>query len=149
MRGRYPKDPEIRQRRNRASTRATLSAVPDDEPRRRAPSLPTEPKGREWHAETRRWWRNQWASPMASQYLDSDVDGLRRIAVLMNDFWHRPKLSTFEAINRALAMFGQTPMDRKRLEWQIEQTERAANRMPPQRPSPAESDPLAPLRAIK
>lgn len=130
MRGRYPKAPELRQRRNKATTRATLEAVTEEEQRRRAPSLPPEPKGREWHPEVRRWWRNLWASPMASQYLDTDIDKLRKIAVLHNDFWYRPKITTFEAINRAEAMFGLTPMDRKRLEWQIEQVEQATKRRP-------------------
>lgn len=69
---------------------------------------------------TRRWWRNLWDSPMASQYLDTDVDALCRLAVVVDDFWYRPKLVAFEAINRAQAAFGLTPLDRRRLEWRIE-----------------------------
>lgn len=146
MRGRYPKEPELRQRRNKATSRAILSAVPDmDEPRKRAPILPV---GTDWHAMTRRWWKKVFASPMATEYLDADVEALLRLAVVVNDFWKRPKLATFEAINRAQAMFGLTPMDRKRLEWQIEQTKNARKGHKPERPATPEGDARNVLRAL-
>jgi hypothetical protein len=48
------------------------------------PELPAE---RDWHTLTARWWADVWASPMAGEYLDADVHGLFRLALLVDDYW--------------------------------------------------------------
>jgi hypothetical protein len=79
MPGPPPKPAATRRRRNRASTARELAAVSAVE----APGLPAE---RDWHRLMVRWWADVWASPMASEYLDADVHGLFRLAVLVDDY---------------------------------------------------------------
>lgn len=123
MPGPLPKDPRIRQRTNKASTRTTLEATAPQ--RGRAPQLP---RGRDWRTETRRWWRSVWHSPMAAEYLDADVHGLFRLAVLVDEFWTEPTPKLAGEIRLQQQAFGLTPLDRRRLEWSIEQVEGASSR---------------------
>ena len=60
MRGRYPKPPGTRQRRNRAAGPRTLST---DGPTIKVPSLPQREDG--WSDMTTAFWLDLWASPMA------------------------------------------------------------------------------------
>jgi hypothetical protein len=114
------KDPSVRARANKASTRATLSGDHDIE----APPLP---EGFAWHSMTQRWWSGIWSSPMAPEYAEMDIHGLFRVAMLMNDFWladtpkQRAELQV--RLEKADADFGTNPLARRRLEWQIEETE--------------------------
>jgi len=114
------KDPSVRARANKASTRATLSADHDIEP----PPLPDEMP---WHPLTRQWWNDLWKSPMAPEYTHMDIHGLYRVAMLMNDFWlaETPKQRSEIQVRleKADADFGTNPLARRRLEWQIEATE--------------------------
>ena len=123
MPGPLPKDPQLRQRRNKATTRTTLEATGPQ--RGRAPQLP---RGRAWRTETRRWWRSVWHSPMAAEYLDADVHGLFRLAVLVDEFWTEPTPKLAGEIRLQQQAFGLTPLDRRRLEWSIEQVEGASSR---------------------
>ena len=123
MPGPMPKDPRIRQRANKASTRTTLEATAPQ--RGRAPRLP---RGHDWRPETRSWWRSVWHSPMAAEYLDSDVHGLYRLAVLVDAFWTAPEPKLAGEIRLQQQAFGLTPLDRRRLEWSIEQVEGASSR---------------------
>lgn len=114
-----PKPASTRQRRNRASTNRTLSAVHDVE----APKLPT---GTKWHKQTRAWWRDVWASPMAPEYDESDIHGLYLLAVLVNDFWEGPSQALAAEIRLQRQCFGLTPIDRRRLQWEIDRGDAAA-----------------------
>lgn len=118
-----PKDPQLRQRRNKATTRTTLEATGHQ--RARAPRLP---RDREWRAETKQWWRSVWHSPMAAEYLDADVHGLYRLAVLVDQFWTEPTPKLAGEIRLQQQAFGLSPLDRRRLEWSIEQVEGASSR---------------------
>ncbi|MEV6344142.1 hypothetical protein [Actinoplanes sp. NPDC051851] len=151
MPGPPPKHPGTRQRRNRTSTAATLSVVHDVE----EPALPT----RLWHEQTRSWWRDIWASPMAPEWDDSDVHGLFNLALLVDDFWTTddPKLRKELAaeIRQQRQGFGLTPIDRRRLQWEIERTDEAQDRgrrrraaVPASPPKPAAEDPRAVLRSV-
>ncbi len=123
MRGPLPKDPKLRQRRNRVSTAATLREVPASE-RRRAPSLPKRSDSIAWHPVTRVWWRSVWASPMASEYLDADVKGrLYRLAILVDRFWWKPSVNLDAQICRNEADLGLSPIARRRLQWEVERVE--------------------------
>jgi hypothetical protein len=114
------KDQSTRARRNKSTTRATLSGDHDIE----APDLP---ECFVWHELTKRWWADLWASPMATEYVDMDINGLYRVAMLMNDFWLADSLEARNAaqvrLEKADAEYGTNPLARRRLEWQIEQTE--------------------------
>lgn len=153
MPGPVPKPAALRQRRNRVSTAATLVAEP---PRRRAPSLP-ELKGadgavREWHPLTRAWWRAVWHSPMAGEYLDADIHALLRLAVLVDMFWREPSRELAGEIRLEQQCFGLTPIDRRRLQWEIDRGEQAATRTQQRqvrRVQEAGEDPRLALRVAK
>lgn len=121
-----PKHSSVRARRNKASTRATLTE-PDGEVE--IPDLPTllddEGEEKAWHPMTLEWWQDLWPSPMAQEYHPSDIHGLYRLAHLINNFWENPSDKTHAEVRLAQKDYGLTPLDRRRLEWNIEQTEKA------------------------
>jgi hypothetical protein len=149
MPGPAPKDPSLRARRNRSSTAAKLVV----DPGLKAPALPT----RIWHEQTRAWWKDIWASPMAPEYDESDRHGLFALAVLVDDFWRTedPKLRKDVAaeIRQQRQCFGLTPMDRRRLQWEIERVDEAQERGARRRAAPSKqptvvADPRGVLHAV-
>lgn len=115
-----PKDPSVRARRNKSSTRAVLSVEHDVK-------RPPLPRNVVWHPMVKRWWADIWASPMAPEYVDSDINGLFRVAMLHNDFWNaetaKERAEVQVRLEKADVDYGTNPMARRRLEWQIETTE--------------------------
>lgn len=143
-RGPVPKNPATRQRRNVSSTRATLV---EGGPRRRIPRLPKREEGRTWHPMTRRWWRAVFQSPMAAEYLDADVQGLYRLAVLVDLFWISPTVYRATAIAQQETKYGLSPIDRRRLEWIVEHAE-AEKAQPKRRTHDDGDDPRRFLKAV-
>lgn len=155
-RGPAPKPEQLRQRRNRKPGAATLPKTTD----RKVPPLPSlrvpdpaEP-GKTvrypWHTLTRKWWRRIWTSPMASQWLDTDVDGLGRLALLV-DRYYQGDLSLASEIRLQEARWGLTPVDRQRLQWTVERPESGPGqeqRPQPQRPAHSK-DPRGILGVVK
>lgn len=121
MPGPIPKDPMIRQRRNRVVTRATLP--PEDEVKKRVPPLPK--RSEPWHKLTRVWWRDVWNSPMATEFLRADIHGLYILAELVDRFWREPSKELAAEIRLQRQCFGLTPIDRRRLQWEVERVEAA------------------------
>lgn len=119
MRGRTPKPKHLRQRRNRSSAAVTLSVGPST--RQRAPSLP---RCRDWHPMTRAWWHEVWYSPMASEFLQVDTHGLFRLAVLVDKFWANPTNGLAAEIRLEQTAYGLSPIDRHRLQWEVERVEK-------------------------
>ena len=115
MKGPVPKDPKIRQRRNRVTTQSTLAAASDG--RRRRPSLPA---GIDWHPMTVAWWRDVWRSPMAREFLEADKHALFRLAILIDRFWLQPTKELGAEIRLEQQAFGLTPIDRRRLQWSMD-----------------------------
>lgn len=76
----------------------------------------------EWHHLTKAWWARLWSSPMGPEYIESDVDALYMTAALVDAFWvgggTDHKLGA--EIRQQLARFGSTPLDRRRLEWELD-----------------------------
>jgi len=135
--GRRPKPPELRQRTNKAATAATLS-----ESGVQAPVLPKGIRCKE----TRAWWEAIWASPMAAQWLESDVQALLRLAILQDQFWTTPTKELADSIAKHEARFGLTPLDRMRLQWKLE----AAPEKPAQRSAdPEEASVYGALSVVK
>lgn len=125
MPGPHPKDPAIRQRRNRSVTAGAL----DSERRilRRPPSLPKRDAGaKEWHALTRAWWRDIYRSPMAAKWFVSDRHGLYILAELVDRFWYAPSTQLAGEIRLWSARYGEAPVDRWRLQWGIVEAPPAA-----------------------
>lgn len=117
---RLPKHPSTRARRNKVAGARTLSAVHDIE----TPELPAFDDV-EWHPMTVAWWEDIWASPMAPEYDDSDIHGLYALAMLVNAFWYEPSTGLASEIRLQRQCFGLSPIDRRRLQWEIEQGEKA------------------------
>lgn len=121
MPGPAPKNPSTRTRRNKTSTNATLKA----DAAIIAPELPEYG----WHVMTVRWWADIWSSPMAPEFDDSDRHGLFQLAMLVNDFWMadkpRDRRDLAAEIRQQGQRFGLSPIDRRRLQWEIEKAEDA------------------------
>jgi hypothetical protein len=121
-----PKPAATRQRRNRPSTFAVLTTpAPGEVDMPKLPKFPGEEGG--WHPLTIRWWVDIWRSPMAPEFHKSDIHGLFSLAYLVNDFWTAPtaKLRRESAAEVRLQSqrYGLSPMDRRRLQWQITENE--------------------------
>lgn len=133
MPGPMPKDPALRQRRNRTSTHALL--VTAVAPRMRAPVLPELPakkrkkKGeeieerQEWHPMARRFWELVWDSPMVSEFVRADEPALFRLVFLVDRFWKSGSMAVATEIRMLEREFGLTPLSRRRLEWTVAVTE--------------------------
>jgi hypothetical protein len=146
MPGPTPKHASTRARRNRSSTAATLTADPTIV----APDLPDD---REWHPQTLAWWVDVWASPMAPEYDASDLHGLLILAVLVDGFWRKPHWTAAAEIRLQRQCFGLTPIDRRRLQWEIERVDEAQDRGRRRRqqaatPAQTGADPRDVLRAV-
>ena len=123
MPGPMPKNPIIRQRRNRAASRAVLPA--ERLLIHQKPKLPDLPDGKTWHPLTRKFWRTIWSSPMSFEYLRADENALLRLVYLVNAFWLEHSLEGAKEIRLMEREFGLTPLSRRRLEWSVEQAEDA------------------------
>jgi hypothetical protein len=110
--------------------------------------------GVEWHEQTVAWWEDVWRSPMAPEYDPSDIHGLYLLAILVDGFWKKPHWTAAAEIRLQRQCFGLSPIDRRRLQWEIERSEEAQDRGAQRRrqasKSPAESlaDPRSVLRAV-
>ncbi len=114
-------------------SRACACGGPAAPPKRRAkprPGRPRKPKTCDvcagtgilpWHPFVKRWWAQIWASPMSDEYHESDIHRLYMAASLMEAFWLMGGVDTklHGEIRLALAPFGTTPLDRRRLDWEL------------------------------
>lgn len=115
-----PKDPSTRARRNRVAGARQLQVVENPE----IPELPDDAET-EWHPMTETWWRDIWSSPMAPEFDSSDIHGLYVLAMLVNGFWREPTQALAGEIRLQRQCFGLTPIDRRRLQWEIDRGEEA------------------------
>lgn len=145
------KHPSTRARRNVASSAATLPATAQ----RKGPA-PALPPGTEWHPAVTWWWADLWAAPMSDEYHASDIHQLYLLATLYHDFYLSPpgtvrRTQLASEIRLQRMAFGLTPMDRRKLEWTIEQVaeaqDRTARRRATKAPAPAD-DPRSALRVV-
>jgi hypothetical protein len=143
MPGPPPKDPAIRRRRNKTTTRATLSRAP----RARKRPLPARaPHGKAWHAQTRRTWTDWWASPQASEWAEVHVSRLLIMIAVVEDFWRATTAKERKAAAAEIRLqqveFGLTPLSERKLQWERlhEEDEQAkkAPAAPPERPQPGD-----------
>lgn len=128
MPGPPPKPLATRQRRGSVSTAATLR-VP--EPGQiKIPPLPERPEG--WTGMTRAWWKDIWSSPMSPEWDQSDLHGLWVMAAVVDDFWTANSSSARQDASAEIRLqavrFGLSPIDRRRLQWEIERTEEAVDK---------------------
>lgn len=153
MPGPAPKPANTRARRNKTASASTLKADASII----APELPA----REWHPMVLQWWRDLWASPMAPEYDEADRHGLFELAMLRDDFWRadsaKERKDAAAEIRLQDQRFGLSPIDRRRLQWEIERTDEAKEKGERRRTKAAErssgaqgsgGDPRATLRAL-
>lgn len=145
-RGPAPKPANLRQRTNKKAGHATIEAPENPD----VPVIPN-PDGRTWHPMTLASWARAWESPMATQWLPTDVDGLARLAVLWDEFAKEPKVTTLAEIRQQESRFGLSPLDRSRLQWEVARGEEAEKKRT--RPQPVRRtgthDPRAILMQVK
>lgn len=148
------KDEAVRQRTNKATTRAEL----DPNGKARMPSFPAGLFGEEGdplrprqpHTLTRRWWRVIWKSPMAPRWLEADVERLFLVAALRDRFFREPSTTLASEIRQQEQTLGLTPLDRRRLEWHIAGPSSAPSAIAPREVEEAEGeDPRNLLRMVK
>ena len=85
---------------------------------------------------------------MASQWLETDLDALGRLAILWDAFYTRPSADALKEIRLQGALFGLSPLDRTRLQWEVQPADAAAQ--PQTRRGRASTDPRAAvLMAVK
>ncbi|WP_409186712.1 hypothetical protein F9C11_21725 [Amycolatopsis sp. VS8301801F10] len=116
-------------RRNKTATRATLTRVHNVKMPKLPERLHRSEDGVEvtveWHEMTLAWWADIWASPMAPEFEKADSHGLYLLAVLVDDFWRNPSTALAAEIRLQRQGFGLTPIDRRRLQWEIERVDEA------------------------
>lgn len=124
MPGPVPKPAASRARTNKVTGARTLTVARTA--RRRTPKLPQD---RAWCDAARAWWKDVWASPMAPEYDPSDLHGLFQLAALVDDFWTADDARTRAALAGEIRLqrqcFGLTPIDRRRLQWEIDRGDEA------------------------
>jgi hypothetical protein len=89
------------------------------------------PDNRKFHRLTRSWWKHVWESPMASEYLPTDVDGLNRLAILVDSYNNNPEAKILAEIRLQESRFGLSPLDRSRLQWEVARGEEAQGKRRP------------------
>jgi len=145
-RGPAPKPAHLRQRTNKKPGHALLTAPESPE----IPEIPN-PDGRVWHPLTLEAWEHAWRSPMASQWLETDADAIGRLALLWDEFYKRPTVDAMKEIRLQSPAFGLSPLDRSRLQWEVnrgESAERELRKRNQPAPSPV-GDPRKLLRMAK
>lgn len=139
-RGPAPKPAHLRQRTNKKAGTATLEAPIDAE----VPVIPN-PDGRIWHPLTEVAWTHAWESAMSTQWLETDVDALGRLALLWDEFYKKPAGALMAEIRLQESRFGLSPLDRSRLQWEIKRGEDAERQ---RTPAPSAAKPGSDLRKI-
>jgi hypothetical protein len=139
MPGPPPKDPAIRQRRNKTTTRASLPRAP----LARKPPLPA--KRPAWHALTKREWASWWSA--GNEYTEVHAAGLIRVLYLVEDFYRattaKERKEAAAEIRLQGAEFGLSPLAERRLQWErIHAEDEASKKKPAEPPArPPSGDP--------
>ncbi len=139
-RGPAPKPAHLRQRTNSRPVTAITAPEGDVE----IPAIPN-PDQREWHPLTLAAWEHAWQSPMSSQWLDTDVDALGRLAILW-DALYNGTIAAMAEIRLQEQRFGLSPLDRSRLQWEVARGEEADRRKP--KPAPKRAVGLDPRGVV-
>ena len=115
------------------------------------PEIPN-PDERIWHNLTLTSWKTAWNSPMAGQWLPTDADALGRLALLWDDFYKKPNPKVLGEIRLQESRFGLSPLDRSRLQWEVNRGDEAEQRLSRRKDIPKRTgtgDPRSILMAVK
>ena len=83
---------------------------------------------------------------MAREFLDADIHELYILAILVDEFWRNPTKELASEIRLQRQCFGLTPIDRRRLQWEVERGEEAERKTKQRRR--AETEPIEDPRKI-
>lgn len=154
MPGPTPKDPKLRQRTNKVATAAVLKGparvrMPTKLPEPRVVAVMVEGSDgkpqlveveRAWHVNAVAFWREVRRSPMVGEYLASDLSGLLLLADLVDRYWYG-NIGLATEIRLQRQCYGLTPIDRRRLQWEIKPGEAAPPKPEPTRVIEPSADP--------
>jgi hypothetical protein len=118
VKGRKPKSPETRQRRNKSTSAATL---PPEKPEGEAaqPKVPPLPeKNGGWTKQAMVAWYRIWKAPMAARYLKADFFRIEILTDMVDRYW-RGETALASQIRLEGDSFATSPLARRRLEWEI------------------------------
>lgn len=157
MPGPTPKPSALRQRKNKKSG-ASILMLPSASAKESAKVSASKvrpipnPDARTWHPLTLTAWAHAWASPMASQWIETDEDALGRLALLWDEFYKYPDAKVMAEIRLQEQRFGLSPLDRSRLQWELGRAEESEQRQVRRSMSPKRTgthDPRSALMAVK
>lgn len=119
MPGPPAKDPSVRARRNKTSTRTVL-----EKPDQSSVIVPPLPQSIEWYPEVLEWWTGLWGSEPRKEWIDAEIH-LLYVAARLYQMMLDPDTKATAA--KALAgefrqiqvQFGLTPMARRTLQWEV------------------------------
>jgi hypothetical protein len=83
---------------------------------------------------------------MAAEWLPADVFQLHMLADLVDRYWREPSEGVAREVRARESCFGLTPLDRRRLEWEVEKPEKARA---PERATPQPSGEDDPRRVLQ
>jgi hypothetical protein len=84
---------------------------------------------------------------MAKEYDITDIDGLGRVAILIDSYYKKPDKNLLAEIRLQEARFGLSPVDRSRLQWEIKKGETLPDKNRG-KSKPVKVDPRAILEAM-
>jgi hypothetical protein len=85
---------------------------------------------------------------MASQWLETDVDALGRLALLWDHFYQFPTAQNLSEIRLQEQRFGLSPLDRSRLQWEVNRAEETEKRQQQRVARRTGTDPKAYLMSL-
>lgn len=87
----------------------------------------------EWHPAVAAWWKDIWTSPMASEFVDSDIHGLYLGCYYLHESLNpinkmSDRIAASKQFDSVVKNFGLTPSARESLKWQVAQGTAAQSR---------------------
>ena len=119
-----PKRADLRQRRNKTSTRATIVTTGT----LTKPRLTKRDDGEPWHKMARQFWEDLWSSEVIDECIQIDVGGMQILLELVQKFWTFPSKELAAEIRLQRQCYGLTPIDRRRLQWEVHRAENVDDR---------------------
>lgn len=126
MKGRRPKSPETRQRRNKAPSAALLPSE-SEQAKLKVPAMPEKNGG--WTKQAVSAWERMWRAPMAARYLKADWFRLEILIDLVDRYW-RGDTALAAQIRLEGDSFATSPLARRRLEWEVRDNSAADEEQP-------------------
>jgi hypothetical protein len=116
VKGRKPKAPGTRQRRNKPSPHALTLPDESESAKAKVPAIPVKNGG--WTNEAKAAWEAMWRAPMAARYLKADRYRIEILIDMVDRYW-RGETTLAPQIRLEGDSFATSPLARRRLEWEV------------------------------